>query len=105
MSKITYELIQKFALSFEGVTESPHFEKTSFRVKKKIFLTFDPSKYQAVVKLTDEDQSLFCSHNKTIIYPVQGGWGKKGYTVIEIKSISQKLFFEIVKTAFETVKG
>lgn len=103
MGKITDEWIRKLALSFEGVTESPHFEKTSFRIKNKIFLTLDSSTHEAVVKLSEEDQGLFCSHNKTIIFPVKGGWGKKGYTVIQLELITKKLFSEILKTSFETV--
>jgi hypothetical protein len=31
-----------FALSLPGATEEPHFELTSFRVRKKIFATADP---------------------------------------------------------------
>ncbi len=103
MARITNEWIQKLALSFEGTTEKPHFEKTSFRIKNKIYLTLNVSAHQAVVKLTEEDQSLFCSHNKTTIFPVEGGWGKRGYTMIELESISKKLFAEILKTSFETV--
>ena len=31
-----------FALSLPGATEEPHFELTSFRVRRKIFATADP---------------------------------------------------------------
>lgn len=93
--------VRKLALAFEGTTEEPHFEKTSFRIKKKIFLTLDQTNNQAVVKLSLDDQSLFSSLNEKIIYPVKGGWGKMGYTIIELKLISKKLFLEILKTAYE----
>jgi hypothetical protein len=33
------EKIRRFTLSFPETTEASHFEKTSFRVKKKIFAT------------------------------------------------------------------
>jgi hypothetical protein len=35
---------KKLALSFEETQELPHFEKTSFRVNKKIFATLDLKK-------------------------------------------------------------
>jgi hypothetical protein len=38
---IEFEELRKLAMSFPEVTEEPHFEKTSFRVKKKIFATYD----------------------------------------------------------------
>ncbi len=100
---VTIEAARKLALAFEGATEQPHFEKLSFRIKKKIFLTLDVNKNQAVVKLTLEDQSLFSSHDEKIIYPVKGGWGKMGYTVVDLNSVSKKLFSEILKTSYNTV--
>jgi hypothetical protein len=36
---VTLTQVRKHALSLPGVTEEPHFERTSFRVKGKIFLT------------------------------------------------------------------
>lgn len=38
---VSIEAFRKLALSFPEVTEEPHFEKTSFRVKGKIFATYD----------------------------------------------------------------
>lgn len=38
---VSIETFRKLALSFENAAEEPHFEKTSFRVKKKIFATYD----------------------------------------------------------------
>lgn len=36
------EALRQFALSLPGVTEEPHFDKRSFRVAKKIFVTVPP---------------------------------------------------------------
>lgn len=36
---IIIDAFRKFALSLPEATEEPHFEKTSFRVKKKIFVS------------------------------------------------------------------
>ena len=38
---VSIDTFRKLALSFPEATEEPHFEKTSFRVKKKIFATYD----------------------------------------------------------------
>jgi hypothetical protein len=40
---MTLAQIRKHALSLPGTTEEPHFERTSFRVKGKIFVTAKPS--------------------------------------------------------------
>ena len=40
------------AISFPEVTEQSHFEKTSFRIGKKIFATLDVPNKQACVKFS-----------------------------------------------------
>ena len=44
-----------------------------------------------MVNLTPVDQSVFCAFDKTIIYPVPGGWGKKGATYIDLKKIKKSI--------------
>ncbi|MCR6640767.1 MAG: MmcQ/YjbR family DNA-binding protein [Sporocytophaga sp.] len=101
MVKLT--AFRKLALSLPEVTEEPHFEKISFRVKKKIFATFDEKNKRAIIKLSEIDQDLFSSAAKTIIYPVDNKWGKQGWTIIEMKSVDQKLFDEALVVAYCTV--
>ena len=62
--------VRQIALSFANSTEEPHFEKTSFRFKKKIFATLDEKLNKVVVKLTPIQQSVYCTINSTMIYPV-----------------------------------
>jgi hypothetical protein len=40
---MTLTQVRKFALSLSEVAEVPHFERTSFRVRGKIFLTAKPT--------------------------------------------------------------
>jgi hypothetical protein len=51
--------MRQLALSFEETTEQSHFEKTSFRVNKKIFVTLDIEKSIACLMLSETDQSVF----------------------------------------------
>ena len=66
---ISVNTLRKIALSFPETTEEPHFEKISFRVKRKIFATYDPKNTRACIKLSEIDQNVFSSYDKTIIYP------------------------------------
>ena len=50
---------QKLAISFSETEELPHFEKISFRVKKKIWATLDMLNQRACLKLSLIDQSVF----------------------------------------------
>ena len=64
------ETLRKLALSFPETSEQPHFEKTSFRVGKKIFITVDEKNLMACIKLSEIDQDVFSVADRTIIYPL-----------------------------------
>src|SRR5690606_39171447 len=81
-------------------TEEPHFEKTSFRIKKKIFATYDEQNKRACIKLSEIDQNVFTSAAKGIIYPLDNKWGKQGWTLIEMKGIHKDLFADAITTAY-----
>ena len=55
---VTISVARKIALSFPEVTEEPHFEKISFRVKKKIFATYDDKNKRTCIKLSETDQNV-----------------------------------------------
>ena len=38
-----------------------------------------------MVKLSLVDQSVFCAYDADIIFPVPGGWGKKGCNIYQFK--------------------
>lgn len=97
---VSSEKARTLALAFEDATEEPHFEKTSFRVKKKIFATLDEGKSQVVLKLSEVDQSVFAAYDDSIIYPVPGGWGKKGWTVVELKMVREDVFLDALTTSY-----
>src|SRR5882672_3047002 len=97
---VTLNTVRKLALSFPEVIELPHFEKTSFRVKKKIFATMSEKENLVMVKLSLKEQSVFCAYNKEIIYPVPGGWGKGGATYVQLKKVPKKLFQDALITAY-----
>lgn len=94
-----YEAIA-WALAFPEVIQLPHFEKTSFRIRKKIFATLDTVSQKAVVKLSEVDQSVFSDYDPSIIYPVPGAWGKQGWTMIELKKVRKAMFKDALQTAY-----
>jgi len=97
---VSIDTFRKLALSFPEATEEPHFEKTSFRVKKKIFATYNAVEKRACIKLSEIDQDVFSSIDNTIIYPVDNKWGKQGWTLIEMKKVKKSLFVDALTTAY-----
>ncbi len=102
---VSQQTFRQLALSFPGVEELPHFEKASFRVKKKIFATMPPDGLSATVKLSEVDQSVFCAFDKDIIYPVDNKWGKQGWTVVQLKKVRKDMLKDILSTAYRHVES
>lgn len=96
----TIVFFRNLALSFPETTEEAHFEKTSFRVKKKIFATYDAAHDRACLRLSEIDQNVFCLADKKNIYSVPNKWGKQGWTFLEINQIHEDLLTDALTTAY-----
>lgn len=91
------------ALSFPETIEEPHFEKISFRVRRKIFATVDPVNRLACLKLSAIDQDVFTSVDGTIIYPVGNQWGKQGWTLFEMRKVKKDIIAHALRCAYGEV--
>jgi hypothetical protein len=100
---VNIETFRQLALSFPDAVELPHFDLTSFRVKKKIFATFWPKEDKAMLKLPLIEQSVFCSYDNTIFYPVPGSWGKNGSTFVDLKKVRKDIFKNALQIAYANV--
>jgi YjbR protein len=100
---INIETFRQMALSFPGAVELPHFDLVSFRVKKKIFATYHPKANRAMLKLPLVDQSVFCSYDNTVFFPVPGSWGKNGATFVELKKVKKSIFKDALTIAYTLV--
>ncbi len=100
---VSIETFRKLALSFENAAEEPHFEKTSFRVKKKIFATYDEKKNHAVLKFNEIDQSVFCASSEMIFYPIPNKWGKQGWTIVEHSKVRPEMFADALLLSYQSV--
>ena len=99
---VTLSDFKQLALELEGTEEQPHFEKSSFRVKKRIFATLDEISHRACLKLSETDQSTFCCFDKTIIFPVPNKWGKQGWTYFKLDKMREDLFSDALTQAYQT---
>jgi predicted DNA-binding protein (MmcQ/YjbR family) len=99
---VRIETVRWLALSFPETDEHPHFHLKAFRVKKKIFATLDEKLKRVMVKLNVTDQSVFCVYDPSVIYPVPGGWGKKGATYFELSKVKSAMLKDAITTAYCT---
>lgn len=100
---IDCDLFRKLANSFPGVEELPHFEKTSFRINKRIYATLNEKENRACVKLSENDQYIFSLNDKSIVYPVPNKWGLQGWTLIDLKRVNKKILDQILMSSYNEV--
>jgi predicted DNA-binding protein (MmcQ/YjbR family) len=91
---------KQYPLSFPETLEAAHFENVSFKVKNKIFVTHNAKENRCCVKLSAEEQPLFCMIDKEIIFPVPNKWGKHGWTLVNLQKIDKELLMEILTAAY-----
>jgi hypothetical protein len=92
------------ALSFPGTIENPHFERAAFKVAdKRIFATLHEPTAIVNVKFSPVDQPIFCSFDKTAVYPVPNKWGLQGWTSFELKKVTYELMQDALDTAYKDV--
>lgn len=94
---------RKAALSLPETEEYRHFHLPAYRIGKKIFATIHEDKNFMMVRLSLVDQSVFCSFDKEVIFPVPGGWGRQGATFINLKKIRKTMFLDALTSAWKNV--
>lgn len=97
---VTIDEVKKLSLSFPETTEQDHFERPSFRVKKKIFAVLHTKDKRVVLKLSLIDQDIFSAYDNTIIYPIPGAWGKQGWTFVELQKVRKYMFKDALTLSY-----
>ena len=100
---VTVETVRQMALALPDAIELPHFDRASFRVNKRIFATMDEKQKIAVLMFSPLEQSVFCAFDKTIIYPVPGGWGRQGATIFELCKIKKAMLKDALDVVYNEV--
>ena len=93
------------ALSLPGTIELPHFDRASFRVNNRIFATMAEEKKIAVLMFSPIEQSVFCVFDKTVIYPVPGGWGRQGATIFELTKVKKAMLKDALTVVYNEIVG
>jgi hypothetical protein len=78
--------LRRLALSLDGVSEAPHFDRAAFRAAR-IFVTL-AGNGTANFKLTPDEQELKCLTHPQAFSPVPNAWGRQGWTTAELAALS-----------------
>ena len=71
--------LRRLAVSLEGTTEAPHFDRTAFKAKR-IYVTLAPNGKTANFMFTPEQQEFKCMMAPEAFTPVPIAWGQRGAT-------------------------
>ncbi len=101
---MTPEAFRTLALSMTGSHEEPHFERTSFRVGKKIFATMTADGREAMVPVQPIARCLVLLDSDPATYIDHGGWTRRlGSLGMRLSKANAKFVGELVQEAWERV--
>ena len=93
--------IRQFALSLEAVTEEPHHDYSSFRVRGKIFVTIPPGEAVLHVFLVEEDRQQALALHPEFVEKLL--WGAKVLGVrVTLASAKPAVVKALVRKAYDT---
>lgn len=80
--------LRRIALSLEGTTEAPHFDRAAFKVART-YVTLAADERTANFNFTPDEQEFRCMLHPDGWAPVPGGWGRMGYTTATLAALSE----------------
>ena len=89
------------ALALPEAVELPHFERTSFRVRKRIFATLRASDGQAVLKLPRDEQAALVAMHPDVFAVTP--WGHQGWTRVDLDRVDPAELRELMVEAWRGV--
>lgn len=98
---VDVEKAYEVLVSMPDAKEEAHFDKPAYKVKGKIFATFNIENKWVTLKFTPEQQTIFCEDEA--FYPVPNKWGKLGWTHVSLDKVRLAAFINGVSTACENI--
>jgi hypothetical protein len=91
--------LRRIALSLQGTTEAPHFDRAAFRVAR-IYVTLAADGRSANFKFMPEEQEFKCMMAPEAFAPIPGGWGRQGWTTATLSALSVPELTDALETAW-----
>lgn len=93
------KLFREIALSLEGTTEAPHFDRTAFKVRR-IFATMPADGKTANLRLAPDEQALKCLTHPEAFAPVGNAWGRQGWTRCDLARVDRAELEQVLALAW-----
>jgi hypothetical protein len=101
---MTPDALRRLALALPEAHEAPHFERTSFRVGKKIFATMTADGREAMVKLASPDDVEGLLASQPSVFFSYGTWTtRNGALGVRLAKVRPALMRELVTVAWRSI--
>ena len=91
--------LRRIALSLEGTSEAPHFDKAAFKVART-YVTLAADGRTANFKFTPDEQEFKCMLAPEVFSPVPNAWGNHGWTTATLAKLSPAELKAALETAW-----
>lgn len=81
------------------VEERPHFDRAAFRTPARTFATLGPSGEEVNVLLPLEVQQVLVDSRPDVFTRLNGGWGARGWTRMELPRVDEVTCREVLREA------
>ena len=96
---ITAQQARDLALSLEGASAAPHFDRTAFRTPRRIFATLGPDGTDLNLMFDPDLRDHYCEQDPEAFAPVAGGWGRMGATCCWLDRVDPAIFLSALTAA------
>ncbi len=79
--------LRRIALSLEGTSEAPHFDRAAFKVVR-IYATLAADGKTANLKFTPDEQELKCLTAPEAFARIANAWGDQGWTTATLSALN-----------------
>lgn len=99
---MTEDQFRRLALSMPAAEERAHMGHPDFRVGGRIFATLvdRDDDVWGTLKLTPGQQREACASAPDVFIPVPGGWGRQGFTHVNLRAARVQALRPIMKLAW-----
>jgi hypothetical protein len=83
----TEEDFRRLALSLEGTTEAPHFDRRAFKARRS-FATLAADGLTANIRFAPEEQAFRCEMQPEAYRKIPNKWGDQGWTTARLSALT-----------------
>ena len=95
--------LRALSLSLPDTEEKSHFGKPDFRVRNKIFAGLTEEPRRGYFKARSGLQEELSASSSGVFAPAPGGWGRSGWTYVELPSVELSILRALIIDAWKLV--